>query len=347
MSASVAAQPAVNPESVARRWQRLLAPYCRADDRRAWFQLLTTGALFAANWALMWWSLQFHYGLTLLLALPAAGLITRLFIFQHDCGHGSFFSSQRLNHLVGATIGVMTLTPYRYWRRTHAMHHATTGNLDAREFGDIRTLTVEEYLALSKLRRAGYRLYRNVFFLMTIGASFQFILKHRLPLDLPRAWRKEWRSVMGTNLSLAVILLVMAFTIGLKAFLLVQLPITVISCASGLWLFYIQHQFEDTYWEENPQWNFHAAGIEGSSFYDLPAVLHWFTGNIGFHHVHHLASRIPNYRLQACFREVRDLRHVTRLTIRESLRCAHLALWDPGSNRLIRFGDLKHRPMAV
>jgi acyl-lipid omega-6 desaturase (Delta-12 desaturase) len=322
-------------------WNALLAPYKGGELRSSLFQLLSTALLFVVSWTLMVQSLAVGYWLTLLLAFPTAGLVTRLFIIQHDCGHGSFFRSAAANRWVGATLGVVTLTPYQYWRRTHAIHHATSGDLDGREMGEINTLTVEEYLALSRWGKLCYRLYRNTAVLLVLGPLYQFVLKHRLPLDMPKGWRREWASVLGTDAALAMVLVVMWKTIGLGTFAAVHLPVVAISGALGVWLFYVQHQFEDTYWETHPQWDFHRAGLEGSSYFDLPPVLHWFTGNIGYHHVHHLSSRIPNYRLRACMEEVPELRHVTRLTLLGSLRCARLKLWDPERRRLIGFRELR------
>jgi omega-6 fatty acid desaturase (delta-12 desaturase) len=328
-------------------WQKLLAPYSKADPVKAWFQLLSTAALFAANWLLMLWSLSGPYWLTLLLVLPAAGLQIRLFIFQHDCGHGSFFRQRKLNNVVGATIGVLMLTPYNYWRRTHAIHHATSGDLDNRSFGDVETLTVAEYEQLSRIGKLKYRLYRNPLILLTVGPFYQFVIKHRLPLDIPRSWKREWRSVMGTNLAIAGALTLVWLTIGFKSFLLVQAPITLVSAMLGMWLFYVQHQFEDTYWREHPEWDYHQAALEGSSFYDLPKILHWFTGNIGYHHIHHLASRVPNYHLPKCFREVPEMQHVTRLKIVESLRCLWLSLWDTEQGKLVSFRTARQRSAAT
>jgi len=320
---------------------RLLAPYKRADDRKALFQLVTTAALFAGMWFLMWRSLAGPYWLTLLLALPTAGLSIRLFIFQHDCGHGSFFSTRRANDAVGRVLGVVTLIPYTYWRRTHAIHHATAGNLDRREFGDVATLTVKEYLARPWHRRIAYRLYRNSLVLFFIGPAYQFILKNRFPFDTPREWKREWRSVMLTNLALAGVVAVAWATIGIGSFIAVQLPITLIAGTVGIWLFYIQHQFEDTYWESGDGWSFHSAGLEGSSFYDLPKVLHWFTGNIGYHHIHHLSSKIPNYRLRQCMIENPELQDAPRLTLWQSFKCARLKLWDEELRRLVTFRRLR------
>ena len=316
-------------------------PYAQADNRKAWFQVITTGLLFVATWFLMLWSLNVSYWLTLALAIPASGLQIRIFIFQHDCGHGSFFRSQKMNNAVGGVFGILMLTPYSYWRRTHGVHHATSGDLDRRSFGDVEVLTVKEYLEASRIKRLGYRLYRNPFILFVFGPVFQFVIKHRLPYDLPKDWKRERASIQWTNLVLIGVLVGAYFTIGLGKFFLVQIPITLISGAIGMWLFYVQHQFEDTYWRNNLDWNFHDAGIKGSSFYDLGTVLHWFTGNIGFHHVHHLASRIPNYRLKQCFKDVPELHRVTRLTILNSIRCARLHLWDEAEQRLISFGALR------
>jgi omega-6 fatty acid desaturase (delta-12 desaturase) len=318
-------------------WAERLTPYKQASSSVALRQLVVTLLLFGLTWWVMLRSLSVGLWLTLLLAPVAAFLLVRLFIFQHDCGHGSFFSSQKVNDLVGFWLGLLTLTPYQYWRKTHAIHHAAAGDLDRRGYGDIETLTVKEYLALPSWRRWLYRLYRNPLVMLGIGPVYQFLIKHRLPLDAPRSWVKEWRGVMLSNLLLVAIVAAMWRLVGLGPFLQVQLPISLLAGIFGIWLFYVQHQFQGTYWARNPDWSRYEAALKGSSHYDLPLILHWFTGNIGFHHVHHVSSRIPNYKLRQCAREVEELGAATRLGLIESLHCLRLKLWDEESNRLVGF----------
>jgi acyl-lipid omega-6 desaturase (Delta-12 desaturase) len=291
-------------------------------------------------WALMYKSLQWSYWTTLLLAVPTALFVVRLFILQHDCGHGSFFKSPRLNNAVGFMIGVITLVPYTYWRKTHAIHHATSGKLDERDFGDIDTLTVREYLHLSPFKRLLYRLYRHPLVLLGIGPAYQFILKHRFPADAPRSWKREWASVHGTNAALLGIVGIMALTIGLKAFVLVQLPVSLLAGSIGVFLFYMQHQYEGTYWRYGKDWDYFDAGLKGSSHFVLPKVFQWLTGNIGIHHIHHVDSRIHNYYLQRCLDENPELQKVTKLGFRQSVKTLWLALWDEENEKLISFSDL-------
>ena len=291
----------------------------------------------------MWATLGLGYGLTLLLALPAAGLLLRLFVLQHDCGHGSFFRTRAVNDWVGRIIGTVTLTPYDAWRRSHNAHHASSGNLDERGFGDIDTLTVREYLALSRWRRLRYRAYRHPLVMFGIGPAYLFLVRHRLPVGLMRKGWEPWISTMATNAATAALIVAMIWLVGAGPFLLVQLPIVLLAASMGVWLFYVQHQFEDTVWAEDPAWNMHEAALHGSSHYDLPPVLRWFTANIGVHHVHHLCSRIPFYRLPEVLRDHPERGETSRLTIMESLNSVRLVLWDEERQQLISFRDLQRR----
>ena len=319
----------------------LLAPYRYPDVRRSVWQIVNTAVPLTALWLLMLYFVDRAYGVTLLLSLPTAGFLIRLFIIQHDCGHGSFLKSARVSNAIGFVIGVFTLTPYHYWRKVHAMHHASSGNLERRGFGDVNTLTVREYLARSRWRRVTYRLYRNPLVMFGVGPTFEFVIKHRFPSVVPPTWKRERLSIMITNLALAAIIALMTLTIGLRHFLLVQLPVTLVASTLGVWLFYVQHQFQDTYWEHESAWDYVAAGIRGSSYYALPKVLQWLTGNIGLHHIHHLNSRIPNYRLQQALDENPELQRVTCLTLGQSLRCIFYKLWDEDHRRLVGYGYVR------
>jgi len=289
----------------------------------------------------MWLAIGAGYWIALLLALPAGAMLVRLFMIQHDCGHGAFFRSRAANDWTGRFIGLLTFTPYEYWRRSHALHHARNGNLDHRGTGDVMTLTVEEYRALPRWRRVAYRLYRNPAVLFGIAPAFLFIVQFRLPIGLMRGGWKTWMSTMTTNAAIAAVVIAAAFLVGLGTFLLIYLPVLVIAATVGVWLFYVQHQFEGTSWERDGDWSFHEAALHGSSHYDMPAVLRWITGNIGIHHIHHLSSRIPFYRLGKVLRDRPELRAVSRLTMRESFRTALLALWDEKRRRLVTFREAR------
>jgi omega-6 fatty acid desaturase (delta-12 desaturase) len=325
----------------ARAWTRILSRYRRPSNGRGTVEVGITIIPLAALWVLAWATLDLGYWLSFLLAVPAGGLLMRLFMIQHDCGHGSFFRHRLANDWVGRAIGVLTLTPYDFWQRTHAMHHASSGNLDRRGFGDIDTLTVREYRALSFWGRLRYRLYRHPAVMFGIGPAYLFVVRHRLPVGLMRGGWRPWLSAMATNFAIAVIVAGLIWLIGVKAFLIVHLPIVLLAASAGVWLFYVQHQFENTTWESNPDWNLHHAALHGSSYYDLPTILRWFTANIGVHHVHHLCSRIPYYRLPLALRDHPELRGIGRLTLWQSLRCVRLVLWDEAERRLVSFREAR------
>jgi acyl-lipid omega-6 desaturase (Delta-12 desaturase) len=324
----------------ARHWTRLLSGYREPSNLRSIFEIVITFVPLAALWALSLSALNFgHYWLSLLIAVPAAGFLVRLFMIQHDCGHGSFFRHRPMNDWVGRAIGVLTFTPYDYWRRTHSLHHATSGNLERRGHGDIDTLTVAEYQALSFWRRMRYRAYRHPAVMFGIGPAYLFLLGHRLPVGLMRGGWEPWISTMVTNAAIALAAAGLIWLVGIGPFLLVQLPIVLIAASIGVWLFYVQHQFEDTIWEHDGTWNLHEAALHGSSHYDLPAALRWFTANIGMHHIHHLCSRIPYYRLPQVMRDYPELRSIGRLTLLDSFRCVRLVLWDETTRRLVSFRE--------
>ena len=327
-----------------RQLRQILGRYGKASNARGIAELLVTLLPLVALWTVAWLTFWLgHWWATLLIAIPSAGFLVRLFMIQHDCGHGAFFSDRRANDWVGRAIGVLTLTPYDFWRRTHAIHHATSGNLDSRGIGDVDTLTVREFLARSWWGRVRYRIYRHPIVLFGIGPAFLFFVQQRLPFGLFRAGWQPWLSAMATNFAVALIVAVLVWFIGIKAFLIVHLPMMVLAASAGVWLFYVQHQFEDTIWENDAAWSQQETALYGSSYYDLPGVLRWFTANIGVHHVHHLCSRIPFYRLSRVLRDHPELREIGRLTLLESFRCIKFTLWDEAQRRLVSFRDVDQK----
>jgi len=316
---------------------RTLHRYCEPSVRRALFEVGVTVLPLVLLWVLMWWSLSVGYWLTLLLAVPAGGFLVRLFIIQHDCGHGAFFRNRTANTWVGRVLGVLTLTPYDYWKRNHAVHHATSSNLDRRGIGDIDLMTVEEYRSKPLLRRIFYRCYRSAPVMFVIGPAWLFLLQHRLPFNQMRDGWQPWISTMATNAAIAAVVAGMIWLVGWGPFVMVHLPIMLIAASMGVWLFYVQHQFEDVAWARTGGWSHHEAALTGSSYYDLPGLLRWFSGNIGIHHVHHLNSRIPYYRLPSVLRDHPELKTVGRLTLWDSLKSVRLSLWCERREKLVSF----------
>jgi omega-6 fatty acid desaturase (delta-12 desaturase) len=330
------------PQSLANGLKELKA-YSAPITARSLAQLSVTAIGFIVSCVAMYVSLRWTYAATLLLSIPAAGFLVRLFMIQHDCGHHSFFKRTWMNDLVGRIIGVLTMTPYGYWRAQHAKHHATAGNLDKRGVGDVTTLTVDEFIVLPRWRRWAYRAYRNPLILFGLGPTFVFLLKHRAPFDLPLRRTRMWLSVLGTNAGIALGFTAAAAAMGLGTAIKLYLPVMMIASSIGIWLFYVQHQFEGVYWRRQGNWRHADAALLGSSYYALPRPLQWMTANIGFHHIHHLSSRIPNYRLEEAMKHAPVLRE-NGISLARSFRCARLSLWDECQGKMIGFRDLAPSP---
>jgi len=321
--------------TVGSSWKQAVSAHEKPVARKGAWQLVNSLVPYFALWGLMIWSLGVSYWLTLALAVPAAGFLVRIFVLFHDCGHGSFMKSRRAHTLLGVVLGVVTFTPYEQWRHKHAVHHATASDLDRRGTGDIWTLTVEEYMRGSRWKRLAYRVARNPLVLFLLGPLYIFLIEHRFPIR--GASKRLRRGVYWTNASLLAIALVMHLTIGIKAYLLVVLPVVMLSGAAGVWLFYVQHQFEDTYWERRGDWDYWTAALNGSSFYKLPRIFQWFSANIGFHHIHHLSPGIPNYRLEECHNANPVFREVKPITMWSSMRSLSFRLWDEEEKKLVGF----------
>ncbi|MEO0882283.1 MAG: fatty acid desaturase [Pseudomonadota bacterium] len=324
-------------ETSARDWAVRLAPYRTADLRRAVFDLFATVIPFFALIGVGIWLLSISYWMAPIVWLPGAFFLVRVFIIQHDCGHGSYFPTKRLNDLVGMALSVFTVTPYHVWKQAHKQHHAGAGHLERRGVGDVYTMTLAEYRNAGPWTRFSYRMFRNPLTLFVLGPAFIFMLQNRLPIEF-MGNRGYWASAMGTNLGIAALTGIMIWTVGVAPVVLVVLPTTLLAATIGVWLFYVQHQFEETHWSGQGEWQLQHAALYGSSYFDLPAPLDWLTGYIGVHHVHHLNSRIPSYRLPEVMRDHPELAEINRLTIATSLKCAKLHLWDEDQRKLVDFG---------
>ena len=347
--------PAGKPPALSKAAIERITAHCNAfrggDVKRSAGQLILNLALYAGLIATMYAAFSSGYWpVGLALSIPAAGILVRLFIIQHDCGHGAFFKSKKANHIVGWLVSVLTFTPYGYWRDAHNRHHANSGNLTRRGMGGVDLLTVEEFKNLPPFKRLLYRLYRNPLTLLIFGPPLYFLVLQRVPVSGPAPYtevyydmrgRHIWQSVMLLNAALLVFYGGLCFFFGLGLTAAVFIPVISVAGLAGSWLFYVQHQYEDAYWEEQSEWNYGEAALLGSSHYDLPKVLQWFTGNIGLHHIHHLCSLIPNYRLQECYDASPDLQTLPKMTIRDSLKSPRMALWDPAQGRMIGFSDLR------
>ncbi len=339
--------PDKNPAPAAQRtskqdtsaWKSLVRQYQEPSLWRAVWQLVNTLVPYAGLWYLMYLSLAYSGWITLALACLASLFLVRIFIIFHDCGHGSFFKSQRANHIVGFITGILTFTPYHHWRWEHSVHHASAGSLDRRGTGDIWTMTVEEYLKASPWKRFAYRLARNPVILFGIAPLYLFIVWHRF--SVPHASKRDRWSVYWMNLALLAMAAALSSVFGITTYVLLQLTVTGVSGCLGVWMFYVQHQFEDVYWERDQDWDFTAAALQGSSFYKLPRILQWFSGNIGFHHIHHLSPRIPNYNLERCHKSTPLFQSVKPITLLSSLKSLSFHLWDEQHGRLVSFGHLK------
>ncbi len=324
--------------AAAKSWRKIVNNYQNPDIRKSVWQLVNTLVPYLVLWGLMIYLINISYWLVLPLAVVAGGLVVRLFIFLHDCGHWSFFKSAKANHWVGSIMGVLVFTPYFQWRQSHAIHHATAANLDKRGVGDVWTLTVEEFLEAPWWKRLFYRVYRHPVIMFGVGPLLTFLVLHRIPTKSYK--KREKNSVHWTNLALLIMIAIMSWAIGFKNFILIQLPVIWVASTVGVWLFYVQHQFDGVYWERAQEWDFLKAGLEGSSFYQLPKVLQWFSGSIGFHHIHHLSPRIPNYLLEKCHKE-NSLFQVEPVKLFSSFKSLTYRLWDENKRQLVNFRAIK------
>jgi len=321
------------------RWKEIVARYQKPAVWRGFWQIVNTLVPYAALWYLMYLAVQVSWWIAVPLAVLAGAFLVRVFIIFHDCGHGSFFKSRQANDTLGVITGMLTLTPYYHWRWEHALHHSSAGDLDRRGTGDIWTLTVQEYLESSRWRRFAYRLARNPVVLFVIAPLYLFLIKHRLPSLKANA--RERYSVYWTNLAALGIAVGLSWVFGIKTYLLLQSTALMVAGSAGIWLFYVQHQFGGVYWERADDWEYDTAALKGSSFYKLPRVLQWFSGNIGFHHIHHLSPRIPNYHLEKCHKAEPLFQTVKPVTLFSSFKSFTFRLWDEQRHKLVGYRQLR------
>jgi omega-6 fatty acid desaturase (delta-12 desaturase) len=320
--------------------KKSVAPFEQSNTKSSVRQLLNTFPPFFLLWVAAYFSLSVSYWLTLLFAILASGFVIRIFIVFHDCCHQSFFKSRKANEILGTIAGVLTLFPYHQWRHSHSLHHATSSNLDKRGVGDMWLYTVKEYFAASLWKRLAYRLYRSPFIMFGIGPIVTFVIQYRF--NVKGAKRSERINTWVTNLSVLALYGLLCWALGWQNFLIIQAPIFWVSGALGIWLFYVQHQFEDSYFENEEEWSYVKAAVDGSSYYKLPKLLQWITGNIGFHHVHHLSPRVPNYHLEEAHNAVPPLQQATTITLATSLKALRFRLWDEDNKAFVSFKQIKH-----
>lgn len=320
-------------------WKEIVRKYQNPSIAGSVWQLANTLIPYVSLWILMYFLVGVSWWLVVPLAMLAGAFLVRIFVIFHDCTHGSFFESRRANDVVGCITGVLTFTPYHHWKWEHSVHHSHAANLDKRGMGDVWTLTVQEYLKASRWKRFSYRLSRNPIVLFAVAPLTLFLVLHRFPAH--DAKKRERRGVHITNLAILAVACLLAWAFGIKAYLLIQLIVLLVASTAGVWLFYVQHQFEDVYWERHPDWDFAEAALHGSSFYKLPRILQWFSGNIGFHHIHHLSPRIPNYNLERCHESHPLFQRVKPLTFLKSFKTMGYRLWDEQMRKLVSFRHIK------
>jgi len=336
----MAVNTAATKSDLSRSWRAIVQRYESPDMRRSMWQIANSVVPYLVLWVVAYKLMSISYWLTLPVCILAGGFLMRCFIIFHDCGHGSFFKSQRLNHFWGTVTGLLTFTPYYQWRHEHAIHHATSGDLDRRGVGDVWTMTVKEYQDASFFKKAIYSIFRNPFFMLIFGPLFMFVLMHRFAT--PRFGKRETFSVIFTDVVFAATLAVAAMTIGIIPWIMVMLPTLMVAGTTGIWMFFVQHQYEGTYWERHENWDYLTAALKGSSFYKLPKIIQWFSGNIGIHHIHHLSPKIPNYNLQACHDE-NELFQIEPVTFATSLKSLSFRFWDEDAHKMVWYDALWRR----